>query len=152
MTLDTLNEIRSRLLIQDLVANYCHGMDKHDLDLFMALWHPEAEFLPGEPFGNFYGADEIRRAVTELVWPGLPRTRHWTVNLVVKIDGDQATGLADVIGSATTPDGVMASVDATYEDRYERRDGVWCFVRRRIVVHEFTGLAEDWTLQGGSTG
>lgn len=151
MTIDTLEDVRSRLEIQDLVANYCHGMDKHDLERFMALWHPDAEFLPGEPFGNFRGADEIRRAVTELVWPSLPRTRHATVNLVVTLDGERATGLADVIGSATTPDGVTATVDATYEDLYERRDGVWRFAVRRIVVHDFSGLADDWTLQGAST-
>lgn len=141
----------SRFAIQDLVGNYCHGMDKHDLERFMALWHPDARFLPGEPFGNFHGADEIRRAVTELVWPGLPKTRHATINLVVEIDGDRATGLSDVIGSATTPDGITAAVDASYEDSYERRDGVWRFAERRIVVHDFSGLGDDWTLQGGAT-
>lgn len=99
-----LDLLASRWAIHDLVSNYCHGMDKHDLERFSSVWHEDARFMPGEQFGVFEGRAAIERAAQELIWPGLPTTRHHTVNLVVTFDGDdKATGLSDVSGWRSTP-------------------------------------------------
>lgn len=143
---ERIDLLESRAALTDLVANYCHGMDRHDLDLFLSIWHTDAEFLPGEPFGAFHGVEEIKRATTDLIWAGLPNTRHLTMNFVPKIDGDRATGRADVSGEATDPTGTTAVISASYEDVFERRDGVWRISERRIVVHSFSGFDDDWRL------
>ncbi|WP_280342004.1 nuclear transport factor 2 family protein [Nocardia neocaledoniensis] len=143
---ERIDLLESRAALNDLVANYCHGMDKHDLDLFLSIWHPDAEFLPGEPFGAFRGTNEIKRATTDLIWTGLPHTRHLTMNFVPQIDGDRAIGRADVSGEATDPSGTTAVISASYEDVFERRDGVWRISERRIIVLSFSGFGEDWRL------
>ena len=140
---ERIERLESRAAIGDLVANYCHGFDQHELELFASVFHPDAGYLAGEAFGNYHGLEEIRRAATDVIWPAMPRTAHSTTNLVVEIAGDRATGRSSVVGEADDPDGNTAAFTANYEDIYERRNGTWKIAERRVVIRTFVGLSEE---------
>lgn len=141
-----LDLIESRNAINDLISSYAHGMDKRDIDRFMSIWHEGAEYLLGDPFEYFYGLDEILRACTEVIWGGCPDTWHITTNRLITIDGDAATGMADVDCAGTDASGRPILIGASYFDEYERREGRWGIVRRRADIHYLTGLLEGWGL------
>jgi len=134
-----LDRIESRFAIGDLVSDYCHGVDKRDLDRFLDIWHEDAVWEIGPPFGNFAGKSEIKRALTDLIWPAWRETHHWTTNLVVRfLDDDHAEGVCDVNCTGADPQDVMQIVAATYTDRYERRDGRWRIARRHVEMFYFS--------------
>ena len=138
---DRIDRMESRWAMRDLVSNYCHGVDKHDIDLFMSIWHDDAVWRIGPPFGDFYGAPEVRRALEDVIWPAWRETHHWTTNLTLTFDGpDAAHGVCDVNCNGATPDDVMQVVSATYTDRFERRSGRWAIAERDVVIHYFSGV------------
>lgn len=141
-----LAALEDRVEIAALVANYCHGVDKRDEERFLSIWHPEASWRIGEPFGDFKGIDAIRYALVELIWPALPETHHFTTNLVVELEGDRATGLCDVDCTGTDYEGRALIISATYADVFERRAGRWGLAERRVEMHYFTPLREPWSL------
>ena len=126
-------ELESRTQISDLIADYCRGVDRKNLDVFTSLWHPDAEYLVGTGRGDFHGLDEIRRFpdVAAQAWR---ETYHWTTNHVVRFEGeDAARGTSDCLAMCTHHDGRMSYVSATYTDVYERREGQWKFARRQVT-------------------
>ena len=133
-----IDRIESQFELHRLVSEYCHGVDKHDLDRFLDIWHDDAVWEIGPPFGDFTGKSEIRRALVELIWPAWRETHHWTTNLVVEIDGDRAHGVCDVNCNGANPEDVALLVSATYTDDFERRDGRWRIAKRNVVIHYFS--------------
>lgn len=132
-----LDRVESRQELHELVSNYCHGVDKHDEATFMGIWHDDAVWAIGPPFGDFSGKDEVRRALVEVIWPAWNSTHHWTTNSVFDVDGDRATGVCDVGMQGEAADGTTTFVSATYTDRFERRAGRWGIVHRGVEIHYF---------------
>jgi uncharacterized protein (TIGR02246 family) len=128
-----LDHLESLAALTRLVHDYCHAFDGRELDRFLALWHDDAtwEMLPGTVLE---GHDGIRSA-TEGAWASLPATRHLTSNHVVDLDGDSATGSAQVLAFVQSPEGAWTQMVVTYTDVYQRRDGQWAFARRGAVPH-----------------
>lgn len=133
-----VDRLESELEMRRLIYEYCHGVDKRDLERFLDIWHDDAVWEIGPPFGNFYGKDAIRGALVDLIWPAWRETHHWTTNFVVDIDGDRAHGVCDVDCNGANPEDVALLVSATYTDDFERRDGEWRIARRQVVIHYFS--------------
>lgn len=137
-----IDAIESRTAIHRLVSDYCHGCDKHDIERFMSIWHDDAVWEIGAPYGDFHGAAEIRHAMEDLIWQALPETHHWTTNLVVDFESaDVAAGLCDVSCEAVDAEGQTILIAATYRDRYERHEGAWAIVRRGVDIFYFKPVA-----------
>ncbi len=51
-----IDELESRAALRDLVTDYCLGFDTHDWDRFISIWHADAVWEIGPPFGTFTGA------------------------------------------------------------------------------------------------
>ena len=66
----------------------------------------------------------------------LPQLARGDANMVFVIDGDEAEGELVVVASHRTPPPDSRELVATgrYLDRYQRRDGVWRFFRRSLVL------------------
>jgi len=128
-----LDQIESRTAINDLVAGYCEGVDRRDLDKFMSLWHEDAAYLIPGGRGDFYGTEGIRQS-QEVIKAAWKQTFHWTTNHTVKFESpNRATGRSDCYAMCQHPDGERVSfVGCTYEDKYERRDGAWKFAERYV--------------------
>jgi hypothetical protein len=130
-----LAQFESRRQIEDLVSTYSHSFDGHDLDGFTGVWHPDAEFNIGGPFGKYAGVKEIAGAA-QSIWEAMPETRHFTANYKVELDGaDSASGFGNVLAHCVEKDGRFLVSSCDYHDKFERRDHVWRFVSRGIVIH-----------------
>ena len=136
-----VDELESRAAMRDLVSDYCIGFDRHDWDRFISIWHEDAVWAIGEPFGDFVGHEGIREAVFDVLYPAWRETNHLTTNLrIVFSDADHAVGTSDVDCMGANPEDVVQMVGATYTDTFERRDGVWKIARRDVCMHYFNPI------------
>lgn len=138
---ERLDALESRSAIRNLVSEYAHAFDRRDRDLLKGLWHDDATFSLGEIGGPFHGPDGILEGA-EGLWAVNPVMHHWTANVVIHIDADRANGRCAVdVMVANVEDG-PTQVGGSYEDTFERRDGVWKFVTREFTVDYWTPLNE----------
>ena len=138
MLLQRVDEIESRTAMRDLVTDYCLGFDTRDWDRFIGIWHEDAVWEIGPPFGTFNGHEGIRHAVFDVLYPVWRETHHLTSNLKVTFaDADHARGVCNVDCMGATADDIVQMISATYTDDFERRDGVWKIARRNVVIHYF---------------
>ena len=136
-----VDELESRAALRDLVTDYCLGFDRHDWDRFISIWHPDAVWEIGPPFGTFTHHAGIRKAVQEVLYPVWRETHHLTSNLRLTFsDADHARGLCNVDCMGATKDNVVQMISATYTDDFARRNGVWKIAKRAVVIHYFNAL------------
>ncbi len=126
-----VDEAESRFAIDALVAGYCVGLlSNENADTFMALWHPDAEYLiPARD--DYFGIERIRDAYG-VIFDNWSRTFHWTATKAVTFTSpDRALGRVDVFAFQEKLDGSgVCWVGSTYFDVYERRSGEWKFASR----------------------
>lgn len=133
-----VDELESRMALRDLVTDYCLGFDTKDWERFIGIWHPDAVWEIGPPFGTFSGHEGIREAVFDVLYPVWRETHHLTSNLRLTFDdADHAHGVCNVDCMGATADDVVQMISATYTDDFERRDGVWKIAKRNVVIHYF---------------
>ncbi len=136
-----IDELESRAALRDLVTDYCLGFDNHDWERFISIWHADAVWESGPPFGTFNGHEGIREAVNEVLYPAWRETHHLTSNLRLTFaDPDHANGVCNVDCMGASPDDVVQMVNATYTDDFERREGVWKIARRKVTIHYFNPI------------
>ena len=136
-----IDELESRAALRDLVTDYCLGFDTHDWDRFIAIWHTDAVWEIGPPFGTFTGHEGIREAVYEILYPVWRETHHLTSNLHLAFsDADHARGVCNVDCMGATRDDIVQMISATYTDDFERRDGAWKIAKRHVVIHYFNPI------------
>ncbi len=103
-----IDELESRAALHELVTDYCLGFDTRDWDRFIAIWHPDAVWDIGPPFGSFSNLEGIRKAVYEVLYPVWRETHHLTSNLrLVFRDADHAHGICDCDCMGATRDDVV---------------------------------------------
>jgi len=81
-----IDQLESRHRLRDLVADYCEGFDKHDLDRFPAIWWDGCVWNIGPPFDVFEGRDGVRQAVENVLWPAWREVHHLTTNLRLRFE------------------------------------------------------------------
>jgi gamma-hexachlorocyclohexane dehydrochlorinase len=136
-----IDELESRAALRDLVTDYCRGFDTHNWEQFISIWHVDAVWEIGPPFGTFENHDGIRTAVFDVLYPAWRETHHLTSNLTVSFDGaNRAHGISDVDCMGATADDIVQMISATYTDDFERRDGVWKIAKRHVVIHYFNPI------------
>ena len=66
---------------------------------------------------------------------GTPRTKHVTTNVAIEVEEEAGTAVSHSYFTAlqALPDlALQAIVSGRYRDRFQRRDGQWRFVERRV--------------------
>lgn len=136
-----IDELESRAALRDLVTDYCLGFDNHDWARFISIWHEDAVWEIGPPFGTFTRHAGIHKAVHEILYPVWRETHHLTSNLRLNFDDeDHARGVCNVDCMGATKDDVVQMISATYADDFERRGGVWKIAKRRVTIHYFNPI------------
>ena len=143
-----------RALIEDLQARYLFAFDWQDAQGYAGTFTEDGVLD--------YGGGEIkgRKAIAEFIESGRQRSeetrastpagerprvgRHIISNIVVKIDGDRARGLAYWTHMTSGPTG-YGTVDffGHYEDEMVKVNGEWLFARRRI----YNEAIPEWAAQ-----
>ena len=136
-----IDELESRAALRDLVTDYCLGFDNHDWERFISIWHPDAIWEIGAPFGTFNGHEGIHQAVFDVLYPVWRETHHLTSNLRLEFsDPDHAHGVCNVDCMGATADDIVQMISATYTDDFERREGAWKIAKRHVVIHYFNPI------------
>ncbi len=124
-----------KLVLHDLSATYCRGVDRLDADLLATVWHDDATVDAGVFKGS---ATDFCTAITAYN-AGLKHTFHMISNEWFDVRGDVALGESyTVCFSTAVEDGVETDrvTGGRYLDRFEKRAGVWK-VAHKVYVHDW---------------
>jgi hypothetical protein len=137
-----LERLLAKEAITERLLAYARGVDRLDLDLVRATFHPGAEADYGE---MFRGTGEGFADFIGEVHPPMETHTHHLSNISVTVDGDRAGSEAYVIVRTRTraADGTAQEMvsHGRYADQWERRAGEWRISRRRYLH----SLDEAWT-------
>lgn len=125
--------LEDKLAIEELISRYNQSLDLGDYATWVACWTEDAvldgigQLLHGkaqiQAFADAY-EDSTRSKLVGL--------KHFTVNVLSRIDGDRAQSSAYLQLVKTTDKGVKIIFTGRYEDELRREDGQWRFSRRRL--------------------
>lgn len=129
-----------RALIENLQARYLFALDFKDHDLYVTTFTPDGILDVGN--GAVVGREAIKAAVANM-----PGGRHHITNLVIRIDGDRATGRAAWMHTGKNAEGRMTIGGfGHYEDDLVKVNGEWLFARRRI----YNEGRDEWAAPPGN--
>lgn len=121
--------------IRDATLRYTRGLDRHDTELLLSAYHPDARDDHGGFIGSREGFAEVNNALHARHWA---RHQHHMTNQTIEIDGDSAHAETYVIVNLVRADGTVDLAGSRYVDRLERRDGIWA-ITDRVCVLEWAG-------------
>ena len=129
-----------RAEIENLHARYMFALDFLDADTYASTFTEDGEL--DWAFGLVKGREAIRGEIAtrlpalyaEAAFGPHVRPRHMLTNIVLKVEGDRATGKASWFQMSNDgPDNaVTIGGYGHYDDELVRVNGAWLFKRRRI--------------------
>ena len=129
------DQVSSYRAIESLIATYAELVDDGD---FAAVGLLLADATVTSGAGSVSGRDAIEKMLRDNVIvydDGTPRTKHVTTNLAIDVDEEGGTAMSRSYFTAlqALPDlALQPIVSGRYYDRFERRNGQWRFVERRV--------------------
>ena len=149
-----LRDQKDRAEILAALHRYTRGVDRHDRELMLSAYWPDAFDEHG--VAEDYAAGFVDWAIG---WHGEHQTKHHHAisNHTVEIDGDVAHGETYYAFWAENRQGPPSLCFGRYIDRFERRDGRWA-IAHRVCLNEKIGyfveaeLSPEWAQAAVSTG
>lgn len=142
----TLQMVLDRIAIEDVLARYCHGVDRRDPELLRGVYWPDATddhvFIRG-------GREEAIKWIIEVV-DAQEQAMHAISNMLIRIDGNEArvqtyyNSYHRIRGRNGEPKDVTMA--GRYLDRMEKRDGEWRIAERKCVLDWWRNYSDsaDW--------
>jgi uncharacterized protein (TIGR02246 family) len=144
-----------RAQIEDLQARYMFALDFRDADTYASTFTEDGVLDYGP---TVKGRDAIRKMIQGMAKNDADRAakdtsglrpasgRHNISNIVIKIDGDQATGRAYWFHYSNNNANRTAQLDSfgNYEDELVKVNGKWLFSKRKIYNEQ----VKDWVYKG----
>ncbi|MFG2288215.1 nuclear transport factor 2 family protein [Streptomyces sp. NPDC048595] len=128
----------SHRAIENLIARYAELVDDGDfagLGILLAY----ATFTgSGAPVSGGDAIEKMFRDTLIVYADGTPRTQHVTTNVAIEVDEQASTAVSRsyVTVMQALPDLPLQPIaGGRYHDRFERRDGRWRFVERRVRIN-----------------
>ena len=141
-----LQALLDKQAISEVLARYCRGADRADVDLIADAYHPDAMEDHG---GVFLGPASDYVALMAKVLPRAGLMNHMTTNVLIALDGDVAQVESYILTFARMKkEGEMFDTLtlARALDRFEKRAGMWKIAHRRLIWewnHEMA-FNESW--------
>jgi 3-phenylpropionate/cinnamic acid dioxygenase small subunit len=136
------SSISSDRAIANLIARYSFLVDDGDFDGLGELLDGCAFSLgSGAPVTGKKAIAQFARQSLMLYDDGTPRTRHVTSNLFIEVDETTDSAHAQsyyTVFQSLTDFPLQPIACGTYQDRFERRHGIWMF-KERSVQTRFAG-------------
>ncbi len=125
-----------KFAIAELIGVYNQSLDRGHYDDFLDCWCEDGVFNGLSALGGpFIGRTAIRR-FTEGYDTGfrlkLNGLKHFTVNTVSRIDGDNARSSSYLQMVCTGAQGARILFTGRYEDELRRDGGLWRFCMRKL--------------------
>jgi hypothetical protein len=134
-----VQRLLDRAAIEECLLRYTRGLDRHDTELTMSAFHPDAL----DTHGTFEGGPrEVAEWANEQHGLRWVAHQHYITNTSVDIDGDVAhTDTYYFIVLRRNDGSGQDFMGGRYVDRFERRAGEWR-IARRVVTNEWIGEAD----------
>jgi hypothetical protein len=122
-----------------IIALYCHYVDFGEAPRIADLFTTDGVWKSDEV--TMDGQDEIRAAFTRRQGVTRRQSRHLCTNVVIDVDGDEATGLCYLVNYRHDSESGVAEHPAPtevpkyvgeYRDRFVRTTGGWKFAERLV--------------------
>lgn len=134
---DALQILADQQAIADVIARYCRGVDRLDLDLVRTCYHDDGV----DHHTGFSGGADDYVAWLDVVLRRFDGTMHLIGTQLIEVDGDRARsesyGNAHHWAEPYEDAGLNFTSGFRYVDRFERRDGQWR-IAERWAVREWT--------------
>jgi hypothetical protein len=133
-----IDEVLARVEIQTVLWRYARGVDRADYETMASVYHPEAT----DHHGHFDGlGTDFARGLTDRERHMGAVGQHHITNLTIEMNGahDARVESYFLAFHPHEDDGVtkLAIASGRYLDHFQRRDGEWKILARRVVM--------DWT-------
>jgi hypothetical protein len=128
----TLEEISSRLEIEQVLYRYCRGVDRGDRAMISSVYHPGAQDAhgPWEGEGKDF-ADFLVPAMDAVNLIG----QHHITNKLIEVRGTEARAESYFFAFHAIADGPRhVFIGGRYLDQFERREGNWKIADRRVLI------------------
>jgi 3-phenylpropionate/cinnamic acid dioxygenase small subunit len=116
--------------IRELLARYCFALDEERFDDMAALFVPDGVWETA--FGTGTGRAGIAAQARSISRPDRPRRVHLTTNIVIDLNGDQASVRSNWLLFQNGENGPEIGSGGGYYDTVAKVDGTWFFRHRRI--------------------
>jgi len=133
--------------IKQLLATYCHRVDRGTADEVAALFAPDAVLMPYYD-GRYevHGREGIRGWYAfyhQSLGARVRNLKHLIHSIMIDVDGDAASSVCYLTAYFTMKsDNVAYQLQGTYHDTLARAREGWLFQTRRIEVEFLTPLGE----------
>lgn len=130
---DALQVLQDRIEIGELLARYSTALDSREWAQLAEVFLPDAECDYGA-LGNPRGIEEITALISGTIGD-LDATQHLVGNVVVAVDGDEATADCYLISQHIrqgTPGGAHYLLGGRYSDRVVRTPAGWRIAHRTL--------------------
>lgn len=123
--------------IENLIARYAELVDDGDF-AGLGILLADATFTgSGEPVSGRDAIEKMFRDTVIVYADGTPRTQHVTTNRAIEVDEQAGTAASRsyvTVLQALPGLPLQPIAGGRYHDRFERRDGQWRFVERRVRI------------------
>ena len=128
----SIDELLDREAIREAMAQYARGIDRQDADLVRDAYWPDG----WDAHGSHEGTPEEFVAFVQRNWPQF-RMQHIFGQHHIELMGARAHVETHFVAHHRLLDsGVEYVLGGRYNDRFEKRDGMWK-VRHRVVVFDW---------------
>lgn len=132
-----------REAILDVLTRHCRGLDRGEVSVLRAAYWPDAEV----DYGGFVGsALEFADMVVPVLAEKYAATQHKIDTTSFQLDGDRTRTETYVTAHHLHRDEPREMIfHGRYLDLFERRDGAWKILHRRVVMdwHRFVNVDAD---------
>ena len=130
-----LQQLADERELTALMVRYCRGVDRCDEELIRSCYHPDAL----DDHGTFKGTGYGFAAYVTKSHRGSALKQHALTNITLDIKGDVAWGESYSEMRTTSAAGELIYGFGRYIDRFERRDGAWKILDRKVTVEGVAG-------------
>ena len=124
---DEIRVLLDKQAIADALHRYCYSRDTGDLEMGIAISHPDGT---AEYEGLFEGSFRDFLAA-----PTHPGSSHSLSNVLVEVDGDRATSWSCVTSASANPEAERLFImRGRFTDTWSRRNGVWGVDHRHFTI------------------
>ena len=130
-----IQKLLDKEAIREAALRYTRGIDRHDDDLMLQAYHPDATDDHGAYIGDAPGFVKHAHNTHSKNWNV---HHHYIMNQTIDLDGDTAHVETYFLATLRRKDGPIDMVGGRYVDRFEKRSGKWA-VADRICLVEWNG-------------
>jgi hypothetical protein len=131
----------ARAAISDVLARYCRGIDRLDLEGVRDCYWPDAT----DSHGGFHGTRDEFVAWVATLLARFESTMHFLGNVLIEVEGNAAVAETYALAfhrSAESKLSLNLIVGVRYVDRFEKRRGAWK-IAKRVCVTEWSRIDDE---------